>query len=326
VNDNTDIWTQRYGHICPDHQGSIVTIEGLADKDAYNPGLYESPSGKVLAFRCENRSSTMANPATYHPEIRFATPASGEGWFTSGALPPFDMLEDPFFFYVVENGARKVVFGGVRLDFSVEGAVANTELYKGDSLGSLPRTPWIVIEGMKDIRIRQLPDGRYLVCKRPQGGDYGAGRITIHIVEKLENINNPMYESKPLAILDSGTDIDDWVGVNSIYLIQDMKGVAWVGLLGHVGLRDAQGNMHYAACTYKISLQQLLDSTIPAVIPKIIAVRSCFEAGPAKTPQLADVVFPGHLEQIDAYRYNLWTGLSDARVGRLEIFDPFDLQ
>lgn len=322
---DTDIWTERYGHICPDHKGVIVQVQGLADKDAYNPALYESPSGKVLAFRVEHRSSDIDNPGAYHPAVYFATPSGNDNWFAGGAIPPYDMLENPFFFYILENGQRKVVFGGVRMARLPQGTVPNTELYKGDNLGSLAREPFVVVQNMKAVRFRQLPDGRFLVCKRPQGGEYGRGRITVHIIERLEMVNNPLYESKPLAVLDSGTDIDDWVGVNNVYMIQDPKGVAWLGLLGHVAFRDDQGSLHYAACTYKISLQQLLDSSIPKITPKIIAVRSCFEAGPAKTPQHADIVFPGHLEQLDYERYHLWAGLSDARIGRLEITDPFGL-
>ncbi len=321
----TDVWSARYGHVCPETPGSIVTIEGVADKDTYNPALYETPGYKVLAFRAEQRASSTENPSQYHPAILFATQAGGDRWFSGGAVPPFDMLEDPFFFYFIEGGRRRVAFGGVRIEFTPGGPVAATELYSGDTLGSLDRDPFLIIEDMKDVRFRQLPDGRFLVCRRPRGGEYGEGRITIHIIERLEDVNNPILTGKPLAVLDSGTDISDWVGVNNIYLIQGPTGEAWVGLLGHVALRDPQGNKHYAASTYRISLQQLLDSDVHAVRPHIIATRACFPPGAAKTPQDVDVLFPGHLEQLDSYRYYLWTGLSDTAIGRIEVFDPFQL-
>lgn len=325
MDDSSDIWATRYGHVCPPGQGYLVNIEGMAGKDTYNPALFEGPGGKVLAFRAERRESDSHSQATYHPAVHFAT-ATGSNWFASGALPSFDMVEDPFFFYVFENGRRRVVFGVARLVFDGEQAVPQTELYKGDTLGSLDRMPFVTVANMKNVRFRQLPDGRYLMCRRPIGNEYGEGRITAHIIDNLEDVNNPILIHKPLAILDSGTDMSDWVGINNIYLIQSPTGEAWVGLLGHVALRDSQGNLHYAASTYRISLQNLLDSNISAVPPNILATRDCFAPGPAKSPKVADVVFPGHLEQIDSYRYRLWAGLSDASIGCLEVDDPFSLR
>jgi hypothetical protein len=321
-----EVWVERYGHVCPPHQGKIVTVHGLPGKDVYNPSLYEYGPAKVLAFRAEGRESNAAKPATYHPAVYFARPHQG-GWQVDPSLPPFDMLEDPFFLYIDENGMQRVVFGGVRVRNNHGLIIPQTELYKGDSLETLERISFVVVHGMKDVRLLQLPDGRFLLCKRPRGDKYKRGRITLHVIDTLEQaVDIDKIDLPTLAVLDSCQDALDWVGINEARVIKDSEGHAWIGLLGHVALEDHKHVLHYAVCTYKISLQDLLDQRLHKICPQIIATRFCFQAGPVKSPELSDVVFPGHLEHVKDYTYRLWVGLSDARIGVIEIDDPFRLK
>ena len=175
---------------------------------------------------------------------------------------------------------------------------------------------------MKDERLSQLPDGRFLLCTRPLD-EKGMGRVVISIINDLsdlKSINTVCIES---VVELSGPYIGDWVGVNNIYFINDADGTAWVGLLGHVANNDENNIKHYAVTTYKIKLDELFAGQVGNIKPHVIATRSCFETGPRKNDQLWDVVFPGSLEKIGDNRYRLWAGLSDARIGVIELDDPF---
>ncbi len=321
-----EVWTERYGHVCPPRQGKIVPVQGLTGKDIYNPSLYEYGPTKILAFRAEKRDSNVLAPSTYHPSVQFARWHREGGWRVDPDIPPFDMLEDPFFLYIDENGMQRTIFGGVRVRNNHGAMIPQTELYKGDTLDTLERISFTVVHGMKDVRLLQLPDGRFLVCKRPRGDKYKRGRITLHIIQSLAQIVDIDGDLPVAAILDSCADALDWVGVNEARILKDSEGHAWIGLLGHVALADHQNVLHYAACTYKISLQDLLDNHLHKICPRIIATRECFEVGPMKAPQLGDVIFPGHLEHLKDYTYRLWAGLSDTRIGAIEIDDPFQLR
>jgi hypothetical protein len=320
------IWVERYGHICPPDRGKIVTIHGIGTKDSYNPAVYEGNDGIVLAFRCEARSSVSSNPVTYRPSIAFARQNSRGLWHVAKDIEPFGMMEDPFILYAKERGLQQMIFGGVWVR-NVHGAIVpRTEFYRGSSLDTLERIPFAVIDNMKDVRLLQLPDDRLLVCRRPWGDKYSRGRITLHVINSLDDLVDIDKADLPvLALLDSCQDALDWVGVNNVYMLKDHEGRAWVGLLGHVALEDS-GQLHYAVCTYRIALTDLLSGHVYKICPQIIATRACFEDGPAKSDNLHDVVFPGHLQHVSGYRYRLWAGLSDARIGSIELDDPFRLQ
>ena len=56
---------------------------------------------------------------------------------------------------------------------------------------------------------------------------------------------------------------------------------------------------------------------------KIIAVRSDFPEGPAKRPDLVDVIFSGGLIRKDHGLADLYVGASDKEAYCIEITDPF---
>ncbi|HSX07123.1 MAG TPA: DUF1861 family protein [Candidatus Saccharimonadia bacterium] len=321
------IWIKRYGHTCPIKPGKIITIQGSGTKDGYNPTLYEDDRGAILAFRYEDRASNSANPVSYRPSIAFARPMQRGGWHLAKDLEPFSMMEDPFLFYVNAEGSRQVIFGGVWVRGMHGTIVPRTEFYRGNSLETLEHIPFAVIDNMKDVRLLQLPDGRLLICRRPWGDKYMRGRIALHVINSLDDlVDIDKVELPLLALLDSCGEELDWVGVNNMYMLTDAAGEICVGLLGHVALQDQEGNLHYAACTYRISLEDLLSKQVHKICPQIIATRGCFEEGPAKNATLHDIVFPGSLQHLDGDRYRLWAGLSDARIGCVEIDDPFRLR
>lgn len=315
-------------NICPPNKGEVLKIEGIGNRDAYNPALYEDIDGtKILAVRVEDRDSSAYDPKNYHPQVLFAKQTRSGSWKITDKLNAFDMMEDPFVFYTEEKGVRKVIFGAVWVHSKHNTFLPHTEFYKGETLDSLERIPFAIIDDMKDVRLLQLPDKRFLLCRRPQGDKYARGRITLHIIDNLDDLADVnKIELKTLAMLDSCQDALDGVGVNELRIVKDHKGHAWVGMLGHISIEDEKNNLHYAACTYKISLKDLLDGKFHDICPNVIATRACFESAPVKAERYADVVFPGHLEHVSDYKYRLWAGLSDARVGVIELDDPFNLK
>lgn len=318
---------ERYGHICPQEQGKIIKIAGIGGSDYYNPSVYSDSGETTLAFRKEKRNSDWHFPGQYKPSIAFARQDDNGQWHQLAKPAPYNMLEDPAFFVMEEGAQRKVVMSGVRVRMETADLyIPNTEYYIGGSLEALARRPFATVIGMKDVRLAQLPDGRILICRRPRGGRYGNGRITLHILDSLGTLEQLHELELPILAVLNSHYAHDWVGTNNVYIKIDHAGEAWVCLLGHIGLADHDQNKHYAAVTYKISLKRLLAQGTTNILPSVIATRACFEDGPKKTDQLEDVVFPGSLESLGGERYRLWAGLSDARIGTIIVDDPFGLR
>lgn len=322
---NDSLWGDRYNRVVSvSEKGTIVNIEGVGDRDSYNPMLCEYNGSKILAFRCESRNSQIDDTANYHPSIVFAK-QDNHTWKIDDSVAPFEMMEDPMFMKAKIHGHSSVVFGGVKARLIEVGHfVADTELFKGDSLGVIDREPFAIIKGMKDERLCQLPDGRFLLCRRPLDNN-GLGRAVLHIIDHLEDLTDINADIPPAVAVLQGPNNNDWVGINNMYIVSDKHGTMWVGLLGHIGALDDVGNKHYAATTYKVKLNELVGGKTHVMKPTIIATRSCFEDGPQKDDKLGDVVFPGSLERLEGNRYRLWAGLSDARIGVIEIDNPFGL-
>lgn len=319
-------WIGHYDYTMPDNIGKIVDVDGIIRKDAYNPSFCQYDGKNILALRCEDRDSDIYDLNNYHPQILFAK-NNGDNWELSGEIAVFDMLEDPLFCKYSIEDENGVIFGGVSARLVGDGKFeVNTNLYKGPSLETLDRTPFAIINGMKDERLLQLPDGRFLLCKRPLD-DNGMGRVVAHILDNLEDLKTINHSNLPVVFEIQGPYALDWVGINNIYLVTDKNGVEWIGLLGHIANNDEANNQrHYAATTYKFKLEDLMNGTVGKIELTVIATRACFEDGPVKNNELADVVFPGSLEKLDGNRYRLWAGLSDARIGVLDVSDPFGFE
>jgi len=319
------LWADKYHQsVSLSQKGTIVNIEGVDNVDTYNPVLCEYDGAKILAFRCEDRLSDINDTEHYHPSILFAK-QDGDKWKLATDIAPFDMMEDPLFMEAKIDGKECIVFGGVRAKLvSVGNFVVDTELYKGNLLETINHHPFAVIMGMKDERLHQLPDGRFLLCRRPLDGK-GLGRVVIHIINSLEDLVSINGAIPPALVELRGLYDDDWVGVNNIYILNDKYGTTWVGLLGHVATHDVNDHKHYAATTYKVKLDDLINSRTEGMVPTIIATRANFEDGDEKNAKLGDVVFPGSLERVEGEKYRLWAGLSDAKIGVVEVTDPFGL-
>ena len=107
---------------------------------------------------------------------------------------------------------------------------------------------------------------------------------------------------------------DEWVGANEAHLLANGK----VGVLGHVANFSEDGQRHYYAMSFVLDVE-----TGETTSADVIAQRADFPDGPAKRPDLVDVLFSGGMVRLGEGRARMYVGLSDAQAGSVELPDPF---
>ncbi|WP_077318800.1 DUF1861 family protein [Virgibacillus proomii] len=275
-------------------------VEGL---DVYNiTAPFVLDNTRLIAGRVEARDSEQSHICFFEELPQHKT------WNKVEITQPLK-LQDPFYTWIDD----KLILGGVEVFFDERDprkAQWRTCLYEFENLQSHKR----IFEGplgMKDLRLKQLKDGRILVLTRPQGEKGGRGKIGCTIVNHLNELTIETIEQAPLL---KNQFIDtEWGGANEIHLLNEGR----IGVLGHIAQFDKQQNRHYYAMTFELDLESLEMKS-----PKIIAERSDFLDGPAKREDLIDVVFSGGLILIDD-QADLYAGISDADAQRLRISNPF---
>lgn len=270
-----------------------IRFHGVEGLDVYNPTKpFLFNQQWVMAARVEARDSEFS-------QVKFFTLDNFTDAYLLKGAPVFE-LQDPFVCFV----AGEMIFGGVEVAL-VPGSTTEltwrTRFWRGRDLFSLCHFadgP----QGMKDIRLVNLPDGRLLVFTRPQGETGGRGTIGWVIIDSLNNLMPATIENAQL--LDQ-VDSLSWCGVNEAWLISEFC----IGVLAHVACFDDQGNRHYYAATFHFDLTTWKSTDIT-----IIAERADFLAGDAKRDDLVDVVFPGGIFQISGFPLMIFCGTSDCEV------------
>lgn len=278
-----------------------LTFSGISDRDIYNITAPFHIDGKTyIAGRVERRDSEHSKVYFFFEE--------GEKWVLDESAPVFK-LQDPFVTFI----NNELVFGGVEISESPEDPSVlewRTIFYKGRNLNTLERI-FVGPMGMKDIRLKQLADKQILVLTRPQGVVGGRGKIGITVIPSLDALSlEAIHEA---TLFDGLHGDEEWSGANEIHLLSDNK----VGVLGHIAQFDEAGDRHYYAMTFEINLTNLQPTDL-----KIIAERKEFLPGPAKRPDLEDVIFSGGL-LIEGELATLYAGISDAEAQKLTIPNPF---
>jgi hypothetical protein len=206
-----------------------------------------------------------------------------------------------------------LILGGVRFPVPMKngGHGCVMDFYRGRSLKDLRH----FLSGpprMKDIRFKQLLDGRVAVFSRPQGAVGGRGEIGFTIAASWEAITSDMIQSAPLF----KTQLlkEEWGGVNEAHQLAN----GHLGLLGHIACYDASGDRHYYPMAFSVD-----PSTRQPTPISIIARRSFFPPGPSKRSDLVDVVFSGGLVRNNDGTADLYAGISDAAAAVVKLPDPF---
>ena len=279
-----------------------LVFTGVGERDVYNISApFEDEGELVIAGRVESRGSE-------HSEVYFFVQRDGK-WTPREGAPVF-ALQDPF----VSKIHGHLVFGGVQIfpHPTIEGTLSwRTVFYRGKNVASLKefaKGP----DGMKDIRLVELKDGSIGVFTRPQGEKGGRGKIGFTRIASLDDLTAEVIKSAPLL---NNQFIDkEWGGVNELHLLAN----GLVGVLGHIAYLDKEGNRHYYPMVFVLNPDTMETSNI-----ELIATRSHFLEGPAKRPDLVDVVFSGGLIRKKDGTADLYAGISDAEAQKITIVDPF---
>lgn len=298
---------EEYGIRCrtsPPGPALRLSFHGV-DGDVYNgTAPFADGDARFLAARVEARDSEIAS-------VRLFRETAPGSWAATLPHLVFQRFQDPF---VVRIG-QEIVLGGVQIDtdpLRPDTIISyRTLFYRGRGLADLrlfARGP----ERMKDIRPVGLPDGSVGVFTRPQGGAAGMGRIGYVRIPGLDALD-------PEAILSARVHdthfVDgEWGGVNEPRLLSD----GTIGVLGHIAWWEHRSVRHYHAMAFRFD-----PSTERHTPVRIIARRSDLLPGPAKRPDLEDVLFSGGLERDGRGQAILYTGVSDAEIQCLSIPDPF---
>jgi len=283
--------------------GKRMVFNGIGGRDAYNPTApfktrFRGREVEVMAARVEARDSEES-------EVVFFEKSRGRWRPLPGA--PRLRLQDPF----VSRIGGDLVLGGVET-FPKDGGLGyRTVFYRGASLSKLRRFAQGP-DGMKDIRLAELPDGRLLVLTRPQGEVGGRGKIAMTVLDGLGSLE-PAAIARA-AVLEGLFRDDEWGGANELHLLPGGR----VGVLGHVARFDAQGGRHYYPMAFTVDPATGRRSPM-----KLLLERSRLPAGASKRPDLEDVLFSGGLIRGKNGKAALYVGAGDAEAYRVDIEDPF---
>ncbi|WP_179394136.1 DUF1861 family protein [Lacticaseibacillus absianus] len=270
-----------------------IIFSGAAGYDVYNITAPFTDRGRTyIAGRVELRTSEDA-------EVRFFERVDATHYRAS-TLPTLH-LQDPF---VTRIGSQLVV-GGVHVTPQADGTMRwRTDFYVGQHLDSLE----FLVAGpdqMKDIRLAETPDHQILVLTRPQGGVAGAGKIGMCLIDRLAQLTAERIATAPL-LADNIPD-GNWGGPNQVLAIDRSTAV----VLGHLARRKADQTLQYTSVIFEVDYrQQRIARTT------MIATREDFEDGPAKRPDLTDVIFSGGYADGKLY---VGTGDAEAQFAAVEL-------
>ncbi|WP_010268463.1 MTP-1 family protein [Paenibacillus senegalensis] len=279
-----------------------LLFSGVGTRDVYNIAApFEDEGEMVLAGRVEDRDSEQS-------EIYFFAERGGN-WVAREGAPVF-RLQDPFFTRI----SGELVFGGVETFPHPEKAGKlswRTVLYRGSCVADL-KPFFSGPDQMKDLRLVEQQDGTIGVFTRPQGEKGGRGKIGYTQIDRLEDLSQEIINQAPL--LEGQFSEEEWGGGNEIHLLTN----GFLGVLGHIARFDEHGDRHYYPMIFVFDPATRTYSNL-----EIIAERGNFVDGPAKRPDLADVVFSGGLVRKADGTADLYAGTSDAEAQKVTISDPF---
>ncbi len=294
-----------------------LQFAGVGKKDVYNPSAPFKIAVKkgskteeitVLAGRVESRHSETDT------QVRLFSKSKDGKWRPIAGAPAWDM-QDPF----VTKIGKTTVIGGVKTFPNGKGGLSyKTVFYKGESLEDLAVSskaePFAAgPNGMKDIRLFELDDGKIAMLTRPQGGDAGPGKIAYKKIDSLDQLNaEEILSAKMLTNLFTE---GEWGGANELSELPGGR----VGVLGHVARFGPEGERHY----YPMSF--VLDPKTGEYGPmKILLERKDLgPLGETKRPGLEDVLFSGGLKRLGDNSAELFVGAGDAETYKTVIPDPF---
>jgi hypothetical protein len=278
-----------------------LMFKGVDGYDVYNPTApFRSNDRTVIAGRVERRDSEKS-------KVCFFERQDG-AWVLIPEAPCFQ-LQDPFFTLI----GQELILGGVET-FEANGRLQwRTVFLRGHDIFDL--SPFFVgPNGMKDIRLTELSDGRLGIFTRPQGAIGGRGTIGYIEAEGLDGLSTELIVQAPL--LEGMFHPLDWGGANEARRLPNDE----IGVLAHIAHfenDEPTSDRHYYASSFIFNPRRREFRDF-----KIVACRDQFSTGPTKRPDLVDVVFSSGLT-VENEKLILYAGISDAEAHWLEIDNPF---
>ena len=292
-------------------ESAVLMFHGVDGYDVYNTSIPFLWEGRQYLFGRVERRSEWARSW-----VRLFENSGKDDW----TLVPDSMvwqLEDP---YIAGIGGQ-IVLGGTHVRYKT-GAIDTYYgyFYRGTDLNDM----YYFTTGpdyMKDIRLIQLSDGRIGVFSRPRNEairkQFGAeSQIGFAVIPDLDHLTADVIESAPYipGLFAEG----EWGGCNQAYLLDSGK----IGVIGHKCLKQ-QGNDGVTLAIY-LNIAFVFDPVVhEALDVHIIGTRSCYPAGPAKRPELADCAFTTGIVVRDDSMADLYSGIGDTMEGRIVIPYPF---
>jgi len=224
-------------------------------------------------------------------------------------------LQDPFY---ISNVQGWHIIGGVHFYPTDQGSNYDTHFYRyqreifelfdedGKVIEPFAKGP----EGMKDIRLIDLENGRIAVFTRPQGGSAGPGRIAYTEIDSLEHLTQEIPRAE---IIQDQFHPDEWGGANELHLLKNGK----IGVLGHVAHYDGPVR-HYYAMAFIFDPKSLRPSHM-----EILTTADDFPPIKPKKSELGKIIFSGGLTRHADGTADLYVGVGDKASGRIKIKDPF---
>ena len=282
-------------------EGQKLSFSGVAGEDVYNISkAFQDGDRTVIAGRVEKRGSEVSRVCFFERvgETEYALIPNA---------PQLRQVQDPFVTRVDED----LVVGGTHIDLDPLNPerIINwrTIFFRGPSVEKLAF--WgIGPDRMKDVRLLKAGD-RLLFFTRPQGKKGGLGKIG-----RVWLSDGPDPDALREAPVFETFLPDEWGGSNDLHLLKNGK----VGVMGHISFRDEAG-LHYHAMAFCYDPE-----SDACTAPKIICTRKDLPAGPAKRPDLADVLFSGGLCRLGNGKARLYCGGGDCEGFSALLSDPFD--
>lgn len=290
------------------YESKKLTFHGVEGFDVYNPSVPFVWQGKYYMFGRVERRGEWARSF-----VKLFTRVADDEW----TLVPNSMvyqLEDPF----VTTFGDTLLLGGTHVRYQ-QGRVDTyyDYFYKGTDLHDL----YYYTTGpdyMKDIRLVQMPDHRIGVFSRPRSEEirrkYGSESLVgFTVINGLEELTAERVENA--KVLPDIFGKDEWGGCNQAFYLDSGK----LGVIGHLCyLEESTAVSVYMNTAFVFDPENFTVQNL-----HIIGTRSCYPAGPAKTPKLVDCTFTSGIEMRSDGLVNLYSGIGDCEVGRIVIDYPF---
>ena len=292
-------------------ESAVLRFFGVDGRDVYNCSVpFEQDGKKYILGRVEARDR-FACSVTY----LFEEGADG-AWYK---VESFDALpiEDPC--YTKVNGEIVVIGTHVvkergRVKTYYGYFFRGKDIFHLEYFTTGPKY-------MKDIRLVQLPENKIGVFSRPRCEKtkalYGSeSMVGFTIVSNLDELTAERIENAPY--LQNFFEADEWGGVNQAFWLGDN----WVGAIGHQSYTayDEAG----AERAVYLNTAYLVDINKNEVLEKkVIATRGDYPETPCKLKGLCDCAFTSGIVDETQAIVRLYSGLSDAGQGWVEIENPF---